>query len=73
MPHQDCRAHVGDRLQRPVDLALRAIGLVPAGWEGHATSMANVLSSVCMDCYYVFVAMLCDGVDAHDTQACKSR
>ncbi|KAE8885824.1 hypothetical protein PF003_g30193 [Phytophthora fragariae] len=30
--------------------------------------MANVLSSVCMDCYYVFVAMLCDGVDAHDTQ-----
>ncbi|KAE9026135.1 hypothetical protein PR002_g10988 [Phytophthora rubi] len=64
MPHQGCRAHAGghgahcgDRLQQPDDLALQAIDLVPAGWEGRATYIANVLSSVCLDGYYVFVSI----------------
>ncbi|KAE8916012.1 hypothetical protein PF005_g28416 [Phytophthora fragariae] len=62
---QGCRAHAsgdngGDRLQRPDDLALQAIDLVPTGWEGHATTMANVLSSVCLDCYWYVCVAFCE-------------
>ncbi|KAE9269605.1 hypothetical protein PF001_g29149, partial [Phytophthora fragariae] len=54
MPHQGCRAHAGghgdhcgDRLQQPDDLALQAIGLVPAGWEGPYKTTTTNANTTC--------------------------